>query len=586
MHWNFDTTALALESTTIANIVMCELLHVNLATKKESDIFKKTCVGSVSTSATVSDVSVFHDPIKHPSTFNTFSWSFYRDKLSHIKPYLCRPRFWPVSHKRQSRFFSKKTLIYIEPTASKNFTKEKFYIDALFEDKKNSSLKVPAQKSDYSPTKCFIASCFSSHGSGSVRHSRRRASSISQSSLLTPLEPDSSSHKTDITVQQLGLKEVAIHSSRRRLSLSQSDPVGLVQEELERGTCLVSEALKEVNQKKRSDNKDSTMRNNHQRDALRTLNGQRLSITGLPASMPQQEFEKKIYKIFASCQEVDDVWLSSIGIGYTCRKGLKPESPNQDDFFIFIMEDWALYGVFDGHGPFGHDISNFVQKRLPRLIYENTYFETNAKQALWFSFIMVQKLLEIESGCRNTFSCVLSGCTATVALHQKVENKLYVAHVGDSRCVLGRHSQNGITAVDLTIDHKPNNEAERRRILESGGQLRKLEGDLSYRIFLKGKQFPGLAISRAIGDTAGAQAGVSCEPDIREYTLNSQDTFIILCSDGVWEFLSSKFVVELVYCNGPDAVQLSADMIAREAWERWIEEGNVVDDITVEIIYL
>jgi hypothetical protein len=46
--------------------------------------------------------------------------------------------------------------------------------------------------------------------------------------------------------------------------------------------------------------------------------------------------KKKIYKIFASCQEVDDVWLSSIGIGYTCRKGLKPESPNQDDFFIFM----------------------------------------------------------------------------------------------------------------------------------------------------------------------------------------------------------------------------------------------------------
>ncbi|XP_053990870.1 uncharacterized protein LOC128882981 isoform X2 [Hylaeus volcanicus] len=567
---------------------MCELLRLNLVTKKQSDIFKKTCVGSVSTSATVSDVSVFHDPIKHPSTFNTFSWSFYRDKLSHIKPYLCRPRFWPASHKRQSRLFSKKSVLSIKSTTSKNFTEDQFNVDALFEHQKQNSHKVPSQKSDYSPTKCFMASCFSSYGSGSVRHSRRRASSISQSTLLAPLEPDLPSHKTHVAAHQLGIKEVAIHSSRRRLSLSQSDPVGFVEEEHERGTCLVSEALKEVNEKKRLNNKSATKRNNNQRNAVRTLNGQRLSVTGLPASMPQQEFEKKIYKIFASCQEVDDVWLSSIGIGYTCRKGLKPESPNQDDFFIFVMEDWALYGVFDGHGPFGHDISNFVQKRLPRLIYENTYFEKNAKQALWFSFIMVQKLLEIESGCRNTFSCVLSG-----------------SHVGDSRCVLGRHSQNGtyaffsfilrlkeqngylgITAVDLTIDHKPNNEAERRRILERGGELRKLEGDLSYRIFLKKKQFPGLAISRAIGDTAGAQAGVSCEPDIREYTLNSRDTFIILCSDGVWEFLSSKFVVELVYCNGPDAVQLSADMIAREAWERWIEEGNVVDDITVEIIYL
>lgn len=26
--------------------------------------------------------------------------------------------------------------------------------------------------------------------------------------------------------------------------------------------------------------------------------------------------------------------LNDIGVGYACKKGLKPESPNQDDFFI------------------------------------------------------------------------------------------------------------------------------------------------------------------------------------------------------------------------------------------------------------
>lgn len=34
-------------------------------------------------------------------------------------------------------------------------------------------------------------------------------------------------------------------------------------------------------------------------------------------------------------------------------------------------------------------------------------------------------------------------------------------------------------------------------------------------------------------------------------------------------------------------VQNAADHLARESWNKWIlEEGDVVDDITVEVIYL
>lgn len=62
--------------------------------------------------------------------------------------------------------------------------------------------------------------------------------------------------------------------------------------------------------------------------------------------------------------------LRNIGVGYACKKGLKPESPNQDDFFVLRwarsldllsipvephrVDDWAIYGVFDGHGTSVH----------------------------------------------------------------------------------------------------------------------------------------------------------------------------------------------------------------------------------------
>ena len=51
-----------------------------------------------------------------------------------------------------------------------------------------------------------------------------------------------------------------------------------------------------------------------------------------------------------------------------CKKGLKVDCPNQDDYFAIIDQNSQLFGVFDGHGPFGHDISDYVHKNLPKII--------------------------------------------------------------------------------------------------------------------------------------------------------------------------------------------------------------------------
>jgi len=118
--------------------------------------------------------------------------------------------------------------------------------------------------------------------------------------------------------------------------------------------------------------------------------------------------------------------------------------------------------------------------------------------------------------------------------------------------------------------------------------VKRLEGDIPHRVFLKGKLYPGLAMSRAIGDTVGAQAGVIAEPEVSVYSLDeARDRYLILCSDGVWEFITSQEAVDTVARNGSQKIQMSADSLAQESWSRWIaEEGNVVDDITVQVICL
>lgn len=385
---------------------------------------------------------------------------------------------------------------------------------------------------------------------------------------------------------------VRVENQRRRLSVSQSAAVHDSDEEHDRGTAVVlteansqQDILRSLSSPKNRKSKFSLATNEMNSSSLAPPadeQAKRLSIAGCLSSSMQEHFENKEQEMRGSpiCHKM--------GIGYACKKGLKPESPNQDDFFIFRFDEWGLYGVFDGHGPYGHDVANFVQRELPRVLYDNEFFWTQPLLALKSSFTQVHNMLITVSEKNADFDCNLSGTTATVVLHFR--EKLYVAHVGDSRCVIARRTKGGrvqIEATDLTQDHKPNLEPEKHRIIQSGGQVRRLEGDIPHRVFVKNKLYPGLAMSRAIGDIVGCQAGVIPIPDVVEVELDPhRDLFMVMCSDGVWEFMSSQEAVDLVARCGLERVQEAAESLAVECWQRWItEEGNVVDDITAEVIY-
>ncbi len=130
-----------------------------------------------------------------------------------------------------------------------------------------------------------------------------------------------------------------------------------------------------------------------------------------------------------------------------------------------------------------------------------------------------------------------SGCTAVVSLI--VGRELYVANAGDSRCVLCR----GGKTVEMSFDHKPEDEEESTRITKAGG-----------RVTMDGRVNGGLNLSRAIGDHAyktnkdlkPEEQMISAMPDVRKVTLQEDDEFMVLACDGIWNFMSSEEVVEFV----------------------------------------
>lgn len=341
-------------------------------------------------------------------------------------------------------------------------------------------------------------------------------------------------------------------------------------------------------------------------------------------------------------------------IGFACKKGLKPESPNQDSFFIMKIEgQYSLYGVFDGHGRKGHDISNFVKDNLPKILLSQENLHTDTMTALTVAFEKTQTLIEKATNM-GRIDANRSGTTASVVFHDHRKGILYLAHVGDSRVVLGRqHGQlPGPPAtwqgVDLTVDHKPDLPEERERIEKAGGMVL-FDGGWNYRVYVKGKRdargkrYPGLNMSRSMGDMAGCyDAGISAVPDVNRlavvkpppedpeqkpltqplpvnapgvpgdgarspperksscsshgskpsvtsYSIDAAaDRFLLLCSDGVWEFISSEEAVATIGQFRSEEAMDAAEHLASIAWKRWMNElgGEVVDDITAMVIHL
>ncbi len=142
--------------------------------------------------------------------------------------------------------------------------------------------------------------------------------------------------------------------------------------------------------------------------------------------------------------------------------------------------------------------------------------------------------------------------------------------------------------IPLTTDHKPNLPSERARIIKAGGRVLAHEScpDI-HRVYQKGIMLPGLAVARSVGDIASRSIGVSDEPALQEYTIRDDDLFLVLATDGLWEFVSNAEVAAIVLANVGN-LQHAVDVLLATARARYLSRtsNSYVDDTTVVIALL
>lgn len=227
---------------------------------------------------------------------------------------------------------------------------------------------------------------------------------------------------------------------------------------------------------------------------------------------------------------------------------------NMEDAMITNLSfdtDTALFAVFDGHG--GKEASHVVRENYERILKAtDDYASEDYEKALYNSFIKTDEFLGSEEGKKQmkdvalknpetksplmklltgtddakttderseeSFMLDSKGCTANVVFIKGDE--IFCANAGDSRCVLASEGK----AIDLSEDHKPDNEIERNRIIKAGSEI------------VEGRVDGNLNLSRSLGDLKHKQKPglgpeeqpITCVPDIKRRTIAPADDFIVM----------------------------------------------------------
>lgn len=296
---------------------------------------------------------------------------------------------------------------------------------------------------------------------------------------------------------------------------------------------------------------------------------------------------------------------------------------NQDAMVVWenfaSRTDTTFCGVFDGHGPFGHLVARKVRDSLPSKLSgywkaqlrgeksissrtppkegtepgsaDTSEAELDADQhrtfATWKeSFLKAFHAMDKELRTHPTIDCFCSGTTAVTMLLQGQD--LVIGNVGDSRAVLGTlKDDDTLEAVQLTIDLKPNLPLEAERIKKCRGRVFALEDEPEVaRVWLPHDDSPGLAMARAFGDFCLKDFGLIAVPEVTYRRLKERDQFVVLASDGVWDVLSNKEVVEVI-STAPTRTTAARALVetAVRAW-RLKYPTSKIDDCAVVCLYL
>lgn len=253
-----------------------------------------------------------------------------------------------------------------------------------------------------------------------------------------------------------------------------------------------------------------------------------------------------------------------------------------------FTEKSSLFAVFDGHG--GSEVAKFCGKYFGGELKKHPKFHTDPSQALTDTFLHMDKMIVMPEHKKELLGMKnepgeggesMAGCTANVTLIY--DGMIYCANAGDSRSILWGSEKK---VIELSTDHKPENQIEKDRITKAGGFI------------IEGRVNGNLNLSRALGDMEYKKNAslkpeeqlISGKPDICKRALKSDDEFIVMGCDGVWEILSMEEICQLAAQKMKGSETLKTSAVAELILDRGIapdtSNGVGCDNMSAIVIKL
>ena len=285
------------------------------------------------------------------------------------------------------------------------------------------------------------------------------------------------------------------------------------------------------------------------------------------------------------------------------------EKENQDSNLIIenlFFENFNIYGIFDGHGNNGHLISKYISNFMKDYYNDklNYYLDENDKNNLFtekITNIFLKNHQQIIKNCsfsldqeiNENIDYDISQSGSTSIMTFLMGDTLVCSNVGDSQCYLFNCSSKDLwTFESLSKQHLPSDEEEKKRILENGGDIHPYYDENGIfegpdRVYAKGKIYPGLCMSRTIGDLEAKKIGVISEPNIIVKKIDNNSKFLVIGSDGLWDVIKPYDIIRMArpLFNKGD-IEGVCQILMKKAIQQWDKNKEERDDITIIVVFI
>ena len=327
---------------------------------------------------------------------------------------------------------------------------------------------------------------------------------------------------------------------------------------------------------------------------------------------------------------------SKKNIGFFTKKGRISDTvdkQNNQDSYLYIdnlmnLNDCCLLGIMDGHGTNGHFVSQYIKEQAKEFFQNKENYFRNKNEEISLeniqnrlqskNFSLIRKFYKKTNNelPDTKFDTHFSGSTCNLVF--KLGKTIICSNTGDSRSIIIKENKNKqnenktknnnnnnnniyskkindifskYEVEELSIDHKPENKEEKERILEKGGIVSQSENgkldDGPYRVWVKGENYPGISMSRSLGDEVAESVGVISDPDFIVKNINDNYKYIVSGSDGLFEFMKNEDIMDIInpfFLVGD--VEGACKELGKRAAEEWNKLTEERDDITFIILFI